>query len=153
MAIAKNQDVRVIATTRKEDRTALLKHYGADYVIIDTGTIVEELLALCPNGVDCVLELVGSTLADSAGCLRPGGRLTQVGVVGGNVPMNSSVQYTFYGGEQEDFHALPLVEMIGLVADGRMPIKPGKVFQLEEIQEAHAVMEANTAGGKIVVLT
>ena len=31
-----------------------------------------------------------------------------------------------------------------------MPI--GRVFHLEEIQEAHRVMEANTAGGKIVVV-
>lgn len=152
IAIAKHQGVRVIATTRRKDRVDLLKQYGADEFIIDSGLIVQELRALCPDGADCVLELVGSTLMDSAGCLQAGGRLTQVGVVGGNVRVDSDVKYSFYGGEQEDFHALPLDEMIGLVADGRMPIKPGKVFQLDQIQEAHAVMEANQAGGKIVVM-
>ena len=152
-AIAKGQHVRVIATTRRKDRIPLLKQYGADDVVIDNGSIVEEALGLCPDGVECVLELVGSTLGDSARCIRKGGRITQVGVVGGNPPaIPSGVGYAFYGGEQEDFHALPLDELIGMVADGQMPIKPGKVFQLAQIQEAHAMMEENKAGGKIVVL-
>ena len=39
-----------------------------------------------------------------------------------------------------------------MVADGTLPVQIGKVFKLEEIAEAHRVMEENEAGGKIVML-
>ena len=153
IAISKHQGLTVLATTRRKDRTSLLQQYGADHVIIDSGSIEPDLRAIYPEGVDAVLELVGATLADSARCIHPGGRVTQLGVVGGNTPaISRSIDYQFYGGEQEDFHALPLQELIEMVADGRLPVTPGKVFAIEEIQEAHKTMEDNKAGGKIVVL-
>jgi NADPH:quinone reductase len=37
-------------------------------------------------------------------------------------------------------------------AAGRLDIKPVRVFRFDEIQEAHRVMEANQAGGKMVVV-
>ena len=153
IAIAKSQGVEVVTTTRKQEITSLLKEYGADHVIIGSGAIESDVHALYPDGVDAALELVGSTLADTARCVRKDGRITQVGVVGGNTPASSRVKSQFYGGEQADFHALPLQELIDMVADGRMPLKPGKVFHIEQIQEAHKTMEENKAGGKIVVLT
>ena len=36
---------------------------------------------------------------------------------------------------------------------GHMTPKIGRVFQLDDIVEAHRCMEENAAGGKIVVLT
>jgi NADPH:quinone reductase-like Zn-dependent oxidoreductase len=38
------------------------------------------------------------------------------------------------------------------VAAGRYKAKPSRVFKLEEIREAHRVMEANQAKGKMVVV-
>jgi NADPH:quinone reductase-like Zn-dependent oxidoreductase len=35
--------------------------------------------------------------------------------------------------------------------EGRYQAKPSRVFRFEEIREAHHVMEANEAHGKIVV--
>ena len=154
IAIARHQQLHVVATTRRAERKELLMSYGAESVVIETGTIRNEIRAIYAEGVDAVLELVGSTLPDSATCVGHEGRITQLGVVGGNTPaIARSINYQFYGGEQEDFHALPLQDLLDLVADGRLPVKPGKVFQFEQIQEAHATMEGNKAGGKIVVLT
>lgn len=87
------------------------------------------------------------------------GRFVKVGVVGGNNAdsaddaLPDGATYAFYGGEQEDFHALPLEKLLGQVRDGSLPVQIGRNFRLEEIVEAHRVMEENTAGGKIVVLT
>jgi NADPH:quinone reductase-like Zn-dependent oxidoreductase len=39
------------------------------------------------------------------------------------------------------------------VASGVAVVPIGRVFALEEIREAHRVMEENAAGGKIVVVT
>ena len=35
---------------------------------------------------------------------------------------------------------------------GRLKAKPARVFKFEEIREAHRVMEANEANGKMVVV-
>jgi NADPH:quinone reductase-like Zn-dependent oxidoreductase len=48
---------------------------------------------------------------------------------------------------------MPLQEMVEQVEQGKLKVPIGKIFKLEEIVEAHRVMEANTAGGKIVCLT
>ena len=158
-AIAKSQGLTVLATTRQTKREKLVKSTGADHVIIDDGSIVAKVEELYPDGVDKVLELVGATLGDSAKCVKKGGQLCQVGVVGGNSSsdLKSSFRpgatYAFYGGEQEDFHAMPLEELIKAVADEKLPVQIGKVFNMDQIVEAHRTMEQNSAGGKIVVLT
>jgi NADPH:quinone reductase len=46
----------------------------------------------------------------------------------------------------------PLQEIAQKVASGRLKAKPSRVFAFEEIHEAHRVMEANEAGGKMVVV-
>ena len=154
-AIAKSQGLTVLATTRRADRVALVHSSGADHVVIDNGSIVEKVKELYPDGVDKVLELVGSTLPDSVRCARRGGRIWQVGVVGGNVDkaLPAGATYEFYGGEQEDFHAMPLEKLVKQVVDGKLPVQIGKTFHIDEIVEAHRMMEQNKAGGKIVVLT
>jgi NADPH:quinone reductase-like Zn-dependent oxidoreductase len=131
---------------------------GADHVVIDNGSIVDKVKAIYGDGVDKALELVGSKLADFARCLKKGGKICQVGVVGGNNDSDLrsvlavGATYEFYGGEQEDFHAMPLEMLVKQVADGTLPIQIGKVFHIDEIVEAHRAQEQNTAGGKIVVL-
>ena len=64
-----------------------------------------------------------------------------------------AVCLTIYAGDAEDFIRTPLEEMIAKIAAGTMQVHIGKVFRLDEIVEAHRCMEANLAGGKIVVLT
>jgi NADPH:quinone reductase len=46
---------------------------------------------------------------------------------------------------------VPLQAIASDVAAGRYKAKPARVFRFEEIREAHRVMEANQAGGKMVV--
>ncbi|MFS8973430.1 zinc-binding dehydrogenase [Cupriavidus necator] len=38
------------------------------------------------------------------------------------------------------------------VAAGRLKAKPSRVFSFDQIHEAHRVMDANEAGGKMVVV-
>jgi NADPH:quinone reductase-like Zn-dependent oxidoreductase len=136
-----------------------LRSSGVDHVVIDNGSIVDKVKKICPDGVDKALELVGSTLADSARCLKKCGAICQVGVVGGNNEFDlrsalpAGATYGFYGGEQEDFHAMPLGKLVKQVVDGTLLIQIGKTFHIDEIVEAHRAQEQNTAGGKIVVLT
>jgi hypothetical protein len=47
---------------------------------------------------------------------------------------------------------VPLQQIAADAAAGRLDVKPVRVFGFDRIQEAHRVMEANKAGGKMVVV-
>lgn len=161
-AIAKNQGAFVIATTRNAAREELLLENGADQVVIDSGEIVAGVRTLHPEGVDKVLELIGTTtLKDSLRCARVQGLVCMTGIVGNQwtfeqfSPMEaipSSVGLTVYSGGVAEFMATPLQALADNIAAGKLRLNIGKVFRLDDIVEAHRVMDANTAGGKIVVL-
>jgi NADPH:quinone reductase len=47
---------------------------------------------------------------------------------------------------------VPLQDIAQQVADGHLEAAPSRVFSFDEIREAHRVMEAGEAGGKMVVV-
>lgn len=130
-------------------------------MFIDTGSIAQE--AQAAGGFDKILELVGTTtLLDSLACAAEHGVVCMTGMVGNKwslddfSPMDTiptSVCLTTYSGGTEDFMRTPLEELAQQVAAGTLHVQIGKVFKLDDIVEAHACMEGNKAGGKIVVLT
>ncbi len=162
-AIAKNHGAFVAATTRNPDREKLLRTSGVDQVFIDTGSIAEQVKEICPNGVDKVLELVGTTtLKDSLRCAKQRGIVCMTGIVGNKwsfdnfAPMEAiptAVSLTTYAGESEDFMRTPIEDLVEQIAGGTLRVQVGKTFHLDEIVEAHRCMEENKAGGKLVVLT
>ena len=73
-AIARNHGITVVSTTRNLKREELLKKSGASKVIVDTGSIAEEVKKQTGGGVNKVLELIGTTsLLDSLQCTQPHG--------------------------------------------------------------------------------
>ena len=161
-AIGRNYGAHVLSTTRNSDRFAMLRASGADEVFLDTGSIAGDVRKSYPQGVDKVLELIGTTtLEDSLHCAREGGIVCMTGIVGNQwsfrdfAPMEripTAVCLTSYAGESEDFMRTPLEELAQQIAAGSLKIQVGKVFSIDEIVEAHHLMEENKAGGKIVVL-
>jgi NADPH:quinone reductase-like Zn-dependent oxidoreductase len=162
-AIGKKHGAFVAATTRNAERENLLRASGVDQVFIDTGEIAEQVMEVCANGVDKVLELVGTTtLRDSLRCAKQRGIVCMTGIVGNQwsfenfAPMEAiptAVSLTTYAGESEDFMRMPLEDLVEQIAAGTLRVQIGKTFHLDEIVEAHRCMEENKAGGKIVVLT
>jgi NADPH:quinone reductase-like Zn-dependent oxidoreductase len=70
--------------------------------------------------------------------------------------MASGVYLTFFssfvfGTPQFSLSDVPLQAIAEKVAAGRYKAKPSRVFRFEDIREAHRVMEANEANGKLVV--
>ena len=117
-----------------------------------------------PDGVDAALDLVGTPtlmaacvrLACTAWCACPGCSRTSGPTLPdfyptGDIP--SGVRLTGYTGDATDLPADVLQRFLDDVAAGNATVPIGKVLDLEEIQEAHRIMEAGTAGGKIVVVT
>ena len=162
-AIAKDSGATVSSTTRNPQREELLRKCGATSVFIDSGAVADDVRRVFPDGVDKVLELVGTTsLPDSLRCARQGGTVCMTGMVGNQwsfdhfAPMDvipSTVCLTTYDGSVQDFMRTPLDKLIPKIASGALPVQVGKVFHLDDIVEAHRCMEENKAGGKIVVLT
>ena len=133
---------------------------GVEKVIIDDGNVAAQIGE--GEKFDKCLELIGTvTLKDSLNCVKEGGICCMTGIVGnkwsldGFNPMEfipTAVCLTGYGGGSKEFMETPLEEMIQQIKAGTLPVQVGKVFSLDQISEAHRVMEENTAGGKIVVL-
>jgi NADPH:quinone reductase-like Zn-dependent oxidoreductase len=162
-AIGKKHGAFVAATTRNPERENLLRASGVDQVFIDTGAIAEQVMEVSANGVDKMLELVGTTtLKDSLRCVKQHGIVCMTGIVGNKwffdnfAPMEAvptAVSLTTYAGESEDFMRTPFEDLVEQIAAGTLRVQIGKVFHLDDIVEAHRCMEENKAGGKIVVLT
>ena len=163
--MAVNAGVKVIATTRNRDRFPKLEALGASRVEVEgpdlSGRIAEA------KQLDAVLDLVGnSTILDSLSMLRRGGRACLAGWLGGLAPihdfnpllqMASGVYLTFFGSFVFGTPGFPLsdVPLQAIAADiaaGRYQAKPSRVFRFEDIREAHRVMDANQANGKMVVV-
>jgi NADPH:quinone reductase-like Zn-dependent oxidoreductase len=116
-----------------------------------------------PAGFDKVLELVGtSSLLDSLQCAGERGLVCLTGMVGNAWsfdefdPMEAiptSVCLTSYAGENADFMAMPLQALVDRIEAGSLRVQVGRVFQLDDIVEAHRTMEENRGAGKIVVRT
>jgi NADPH:quinone reductase-like Zn-dependent oxidoreductase len=159
-AIAKSMGVAVISTTRSKRRETMLREYGADDVVVDSGSVAEDVRKIWPDGADKVLELIGvATLDDSMKCAREAGVVCMTGIVGNKWsydafnPMEhipKAVYLTSYSGGPEDFMRTPLNELVQEMVQGKLKIPIGKVFKLEEAAEAHTLMEENKADGKIV---
>ena len=108
-AIAKHRGVTVSSTTRNAARESLLRTSGADSVFLDTGSVAAQVRKAFPEGVDKVLELIGTTtLEDSLRCTKQGGIVCMTGIVGNQwafkefAPMQSiptAVCLTSYAGE------------------------------------------------------
>jgi NADPH:quinone reductase-like Zn-dependent oxidoreductase len=161
-AIACSRGVTVYATTRSAEKKQLLADNGAANVFIDDGSIAADVVSRT-GGVDKLLELIGATtLDDSLRCPKQGGIVCMTGLVGNKwsiddfAPMDSipkAVYLTTYGGDVEDFMMMPLQELVDQVAAGSLRAPIGKVFHIDDIVEAHRLMDSNAAGGKIVILT
>jgi NADPH:quinone reductase-like Zn-dependent oxidoreductase len=165
--LAVHSGARVTGTTRNPERYSQLIEAGAEFVERESPNLAERLNSHDEAKFDAVLELVGnSTLLKSLTLVRRGGRLCLAGFVGGLaqihdfnplLQMASGVHFSFFGSFVFGNDAFPLSEVplqgiLKLVESGAFEAKPSRVFRFEEIQEAHEVMEANEANGKLVIL-
>jgi NADPH:quinone reductase len=165
LKMAVNAGVRVIATTRNRERFAMLQKLGAERCEIERRDLSQHIAEA--KKIDAVLDLVGNTvLLDSLAMLRRGGRSCLAGFLGGLDPvpdfnpllqMPSGVHFSFFGSfvfgtPGFPLSDVPLQQIAADAAAGRLDVKPTRTFRFEEISEAHRVMEANQAGGKMVVV-
>jgi NADPH:quinone reductase-like Zn-dependent oxidoreductase len=165
LKMAVNAGVQVIATTRDRNQWPMLEKLRAQRCEIERRDLSKHITEA--KKIDAVLDLVGNNvLLDSLAMLRRGGRSCLAGWLGGLDPipdfnpllqMASGVYLTFFGSfvfgtPGFPLSDVPLQQIAADAAAGRLDVKPTRVFRFEEIHEAHRVMEAGEARGKMVVV-
>jgi len=161
LALAKHAGLTVGTTTRGPNKIDDLKSAGADEVWVDNGEISEQITLKRHKPYDRVLELIGATtLLDSLRCVGPGGIVCMTGILGGKWTLDdfhpmgdipTAVKLTSYSGGATDMTPALMQSYIELVEKGELEVQTGPVFEFEELIAAHELMDANQAGGKIVV--
>lgn len=168
LALARHAGATVVASVRHAARGDVALARGAHHVLVEGSGLGAALEALAPGGVDAVLDLVGtSTLLESLRLARRGGRVCMAGFVGGGGPierfdplqhMPSGRQLSFfasafvYGTPEYPLSDVPLQQIVDLVEAGLLDAEPARRFAFDEIRRAHELLDAQAAGGKMVVL-
>lgn len=156
-----------IAVTASGGKHDVCRSLGADVVVDYRKEDFAEVVMDSTGGVgaDVVLDVVGGDYLDrNVSCLRVGGTIVQVGVMGGGktsfdlgalMPKRGRVIGTV-------LRARPLEqkiavtqqfeqEILPLVATGRLAPVIDSRFSLDEIQAAHRRMESNANAGKLLI--
>ena len=155
--LGKALGAKVIAACRKEKDFGRLKAIGADFCCIDNGLLAEILPSeMHPNKI---LELVGpATLQDSLRSVTKPGYVCNTGILG-NVftiehfdPIKYIPNGVFLTGFFSNFPTQETIDSLFRLIN-EQSVKPlyAKVFRLDEIVEAHTLLEKGGAGGKIIL--
>lgn len=146
----------VIAAARRESSFQKLQSIGADYCIIDDEQISQRQLPVTPNKV---LELIGpKTLRDSLLTVSRPGYVCSTGILGNvfTVDRFDPIKYipngVFLTGFFSNFPTQHTIDnLFALILQARIRPLYSKVFTLDEIAQAHTLLEQGGAGGKIIL--
>jgi NADPH2:quinone reductase len=167
IVLARQMGLTIVATTRSMEKLSLLEALSADSVVIDRGSISSDVRTSFPEGVDKVVDLVGTkSMTDSLACIRPLGSLVLAGFLGGMAPIENfqpifeipnGVRLTAlasafaFGQKGFEFARIPLQKIITDIEQRRIPNILRKSFPVSMISDAHRLVEAGEANGKIIV--
>jgi NADPH:quinone reductase len=161
--IVKLRGGRVVATTSSPEKAELAKGAGADHVIEYDG-FAEQARALCGGGVAAVYDGVGAaTFDESLAALRPRGYMVLYGAASGPVPAIDPQRLNAGGSLFLTRPSLPHYvatrhellhrarEVFGWIADGRLDVRIGARYPLDEARQAQEDLAARRTTGKLLL--
>jgi NADPH:quinone reductase-like Zn-dependent oxidoreductase len=157
LQIARLHGAQVMTTVGSADKAAWLAEHGINDTILyrDTDFAHEARRRTGKRGVDVIIDHIGAdTWEGNVRCLAKGGRLVVCGSTSGHeVPTN--LRFLFFknlsflgstmGSKSE------LLRLLGLVESRTLRPWIHAVLPLERVQEAHEILEARHATGKVVL--
>lgn len=165
--MARNIGAHAIGTVGTEDKAKLAREAGADKAILYTQQDFEvETKRLTENkGVHVVYDGVGkSTFEKGLNVLRPRGYMVLFGGASGAVPpfdpialsqkgslfltRPSLVHYIATRNELEHRSS----DVFNMIIAGKLKLRIGHVYKLEEVQQAHRDLEGRKTTGKILLV-
>jgi len=162
--IAKARGGRVIATTSTEAKAKLARGAGADEVIGYDGFAERARELTAGEGVAAVYDGVGkATFLEGFKALGPAGRMILYGAASGRpdpidpgmlVAGSWYVQRPTLGTYTRTPELLQerASEVFELIDSGKLDIRIGARYPLDQAREAHAVLEARKTTGKILLI-
>jgi zinc-binding alcohol dehydrogenase/oxidoreductase len=157
IGLARMAGARVLVTSSSPEKLDRARRLGAaDGVLYTVEGWPEEVRMLAGGeGVDLVIDSVGSTWSDALSTLRAGGRLVSFGATGSastqvDVRRFYFAQHTILGttmGSPRDFAAL--LRTVAATPHWRPVVD--RVLPLDRAADAHAVMERREHTGKLVL--
>jgi NADPH:quinone reductase len=167
--LVRSAGARSFGTSRSAEKLERAKEYGLNESMVVDGEPVQFINPLKAwtnkHGVDVILDLVGAGYFEAnLLALAPTGRLILVGTISGSrstidfgVVMSKrlTIRGTVLRGRSNEEKAtatrLFSKHVVPLLASGVVKPVVDTVFRLEEIREAHQLMETNQNFGKIVL--
>ncbi|HEY8877157.1 MAG TPA: zinc-binding dehydrogenase [Roseateles sp.] len=165
--LASRAGATVLAQARSPRSLEQATRLGAQGAAADVSALDACLARFAPQGLNAVLDLVGTTtILDSLRRLRRGGRACLAGFLGGAEPLSaldplrdlpSGRHLSFfgsafvYGTADYPLADIPFQSLIDQAERGELRAQPARVFGFDDIQAAHRLLDAEAAGGKIVV--
>lgn len=154
--LGKAMGATVIAAARRESSFEGLMAIGADHCVLDDGCISDQTLPVRPNKL---LELIGPrTLRDSLLTVSRPGYVCDTGVLGNvfTIPQFDPIKYipngVFLTGFFSNFPTQTVIDrLFELIEQNAITPLYKQVFSLNEIVEAHTLLEKGGAGGKIIL--
>ena len=159
---------RVIGTVSTEQKAALAREAGADEVILYSQVDFEaETRHLTDNkGVHVVYDAVGqATFSKGLNLLRPRGYMVNYGAASGPVapvdPMVLMEKGSIYLSRPSLAHYAALraeleersSAVFNMIASGKLKLRIGHRYRLEEAVQAHRDLESRKTTGKLLLLT
>jgi NADPH:quinone reductase len=164
--MAKNIGARAIGTVGTEEKAKLAREAGADEVILYTQQDfeVETKRLTDGKGVHVVYDGVGkSTFEKGLNVLRPRGYMVLFGGASGAVPPFDPIALSQKGSlfltrpslvnyiaTREELEQRSN-DVLGSVAAGKLKLRIGHIYKLEEVQQAHRDLEGRKTTGKILL--
>ncbi len=156
--LAKSFGITVAATSRSKEKVQFLKENGADFILIQDENFDSQLRKYFPDGVDKVLDLIGSpTLKNSLKSIKSGGIVCMTGCLGGWIinnfePLDDIPSESYLTSfDSTNVNRNTINEMFNFIEKYNIKPKIAKVFTLDEISLAHKYLESNNANGKVII--
>jgi D-arabinose 1-dehydrogenase-like Zn-dependent alcohol dehydrogenase len=150
--------LRVVAVSSSPAKADRLRAAGADEVIAAPDYAFHNQVRELTGGLgaDAAIEIAGArTFVSSMRSLKAGGRMVLVGTMEpGNVPLNPALSILKEIELIGSAHATTsdLRQVIELVRAGRIAPEIAAELPIEEAAEAHAIIEARSTAGRVVLL-
>ena len=165
--LAKMAGARVYATVSTEEKARLAREAGADFIVLYTQQDFEQKIMNDTNGrgVDVVYDSVGRTTFDkSLNCLKPLGYMVLFGQSSGKVekidPSILAAKGSLFLTRTTLFNYIAerrqlesrVNDLFAWVESGKLKVRIGQEFSLEQAATAHEQLEGRKTTGKVLLI-